>query len=196
VRILVPVDLAEYIGVVRARTGIVELVARGEALLAHLEDGADPLAAALGDKLFYQARLAMAQHDLRRISDEVWDLDEAVNGQRSARPPTDLANRLVPLVELELGDQVDVAAEQYVLESLCYGLGSLEADDEECTGNDRVSLMADAHAAFAAAKFALFQCRQDEQILGFNRAGLRGSLELDKRDATMRRKPPSSDAGG
>lgn len=190
--LLVPVDLAERVRATTAITPLTAVLARGATLLEHLDESGTELAVALGDTLFYRTRLALAHHDLRRLSEEVWDLEEAVSGTRDDQPPTALAQELVPLVSLEVGGDGDGddGGDDDVLERLCYGLGSVAAEAAQRDGADPIGMIAQARSEFAAAKFALFESRHAEQVLGFRRAGLQGMHEL----AQHRRERRSPDA--
>lgn len=203
--LLVPADLAQRVRAVAATTSLADVLARGQALLEHLGDPEVELAVALGDMLLYRTRLALAHHDLSRVSHEVWDLEEAVNGTRDEEPPTGLARELVPLVSLEIGEgggagvgaDVETRDEDggaddpdAALEHLCYGIGSVAAKAAERDGAGRTAAIAQARSEFAAAKFALFESRHAQQVLEFRRAGLRGMRELAQRSRAQR--PPDS----
>lgn len=173
---------------------VAQLIAEGARVLAE-EDGGGPtgdehqLAMALGDELFYSARLVLAQLETKPLRDEVWDLEEQVYGERPADPPAELPDPLPTLADLSVDAIEGDEAEQ--VECLCYGVGGRLA--AASAPADRVRRRADALSRFAAAKFHLSTTRTTLQTLGFRRAGLLGLLDGARlREDRMRPPQPTA----
>lgn len=174
----VPEEIAEVLDDMEGDT--VELIRNGADLLARLDrdpgagDG-DP-ATAVGDALFYRARVTLARLEVADLADEVGELELEILGERSAPPesvletPGACITLAVPAVEAAGGGALEH------LECLCYGIAIQRQQTLPVA-------RAVAHSEFAAAKFALFEMHKARESLSFQRAGL-----LGRRDAARRRR--------
>lgn len=175
---------------------IAELLQLGEGVLRDHDEGRggehQSLAMAIGDGLFYGALLVIAQHDLKKVSDQVWALEEEVHGRRPAEPPTEIPADLPALAEIALpasGDDDEAA-----LETLCYGIATRQATT--VPASERMERLSGAMSRFAARKFALFTAQKERQRLQFRSAGLRGLLDGRRRSEEIRRSRSRVPAGG